>query len=90
MLNSLLQNKKQHLFVAILFLTSCCGDPSELSTGAHSPPAGRKRDIPMGTHVRTVDDARKRIAQGFRFVAVAEAGRMMQHTAREVLKQVRE
>jgi len=51
--------------------------------------AGKQHGKAMGIHVRTPEDARERIKQGFQFIAISEAGRMIQHAAREFLNLAR-
>ena len=48
--------------------------------------ASKDHGTAMGIHVRTPEDARQRIQQGFQFIAIAEAARMIQQTSREFLK----
>ncbi len=55
----------------------------------HILEAGLRRRRVIGIHTHTPQDARRRIEQGFRLVALAEAGRMIQHTGSEFLKSAR-
>ena len=49
-----------------------------------------KHDIAAGIHLKTPEQALERIRQGFRFIALSEAGRMIQRTTREFLQTIRD
>jgi 2-keto-3-deoxy-L-rhamnonate aldolase RhmA len=51
--------------------------------------AGRQHGTCMGIHVRTPEEAQRRIQQGFQFIAVNEAGRFIQQASNEFLKTAR-
>lgn len=51
--------------------------------------AGRRRGVPGGIHAHTADQARGRIGQGFQFIALSEAGLLIQQAAGELLRQLR-
>lgn len=51
--------------------------------------AGRRHGTPMGIHARMPEEARQRIEQGFQFIAISEAGRMMHQIASDFLKTAR-
>ncbi len=50
--------------------------------------AGQRLGVPAGIHVGTADDAARRIEQGFQFIAISEAGKLIQIAARDQLARV--
>lgn len=51
--------------------------------------AASRADVPAGIHARTPEDARSFIEQGFRLVAISEAGEIIRRTAADDLRRVR-
>ena len=47
---------------------------------------GKKVGTPVGLHVQTVDDVRRRIEQGFQFIAIGSELRFMVSRAQEIVK----
>ncbi|MGC1276416.1 MAG: aldolase/citrate lyase family protein [Planctomycetaceae bacterium] len=48
--------------------------------------AGKKTGTPVGLHTQSVDDVKRRIAEGWQFLAVASELRMMVSRAQEIVK----
>lgn len=48
--------------------------------------AGKKTGTPVGLHVQSVDDVKRRIGEGWQFIAVASELRMMVSRAQEIVK----
>jgi 4-hydroxy-2-oxoheptanedioate aldolase len=48
--------------------------------------AGKKTGTPVGLHVQTPDEVKRRIAEGWRFLAIGSELRMMVGRAQEIVK----